>query len=115
MRKRYVQVNGILCERGTEPQSTGPMVMPDIKPYRSMIDGSVIKSRSQHWEHLRAHDCVEIGNDINSIKPQTGIPDVNPEDRKEMIRAQIDAMSHAEFKRAGRREIERVRWNSRKD
>jgi hypothetical protein len=30
-----------------------------------------------------------------------------------MIRAQIDAMSHAEFRSAIRRDVERVKWNSR--
>jgi hypothetical protein len=38
-------------------------VMPDIKPYRSMIDGSVINSRSKHRVHLLDHDCIEVGNE----------------------------------------------------
>lgn len=41
-----------------------PMVMTDIKPYRSMVDGSMIESRSQHREHLRKHQLVEIGNEV---------------------------------------------------
>lgn len=46
-------------------------IMGDIKPYQSMIDGSWITSRSKHREHLRAHDCVEIGNDSSlHRKPQ---------------------------------------------
>ena len=113
MRRRYVQINGVLYERGLEPVADGPMIMPDIAPYRSMMDGSIITSRSAHREHLRRHGCVEIGNDLPEPKPH-GIPDVNPEGRKELIRAQIDAMSHAEFKRAVRRDIERVKWNSRR-
>lgn len=40
-----------------------PLVMPDIQPYQSMIDGSMITSRSQHREHLKAHGCIEIGNE----------------------------------------------------
>ena len=111
MRRRYVQIRGELYERGTEPQVEAPMVIPDIKPYRSMIDGSIVSSRSRHRELLQAHRCVEIGNE--KITPPQGIPDVKPEQRKEMIRAQIDAMSHAEFKNALRRETERVKWNSR--
>ena len=43
--------------------TTAPIVMPDIAPYRSMIDGSLIGSRSTHREHLRAHDCIEVGNE----------------------------------------------------
>jgi hypothetical protein len=38
-------------------------VMPDIKPYKSMIDGSLINSRSKHRVHLRDHDCIEVGNE----------------------------------------------------
>lgn len=46
-------------------------VMPDITPYVSMIDGSVINSRSRHREHLKAHGCEEVGNDSSlSRKPQ---------------------------------------------
>lgn len=40
-----------------------PLVMPDIQPYQSMIDGTMITSRSQHREHLKAHGCIEIGNE----------------------------------------------------
>ena len=38
-------------------------IMPDIQPYKSMIDGSLITSRSKHRQHLREHGCVEVGND----------------------------------------------------
>lgn len=40
-----------------------PMVMSDIEEYRSMIDGSMITSRKQHRDHLRAHGCIEVGNE----------------------------------------------------
>lgn len=39
------------------------MVAADIQPYRSMIDGSWITSRSQHRSHLRDHGCIEVGNE----------------------------------------------------
>lgn len=44
-------------------------VMPDIKPYRSQIDGSEITSRSKHREHLREHGCIEVGNEVKHLKP----------------------------------------------
>lgn len=43
--------------------STAPLIMPDIKPYTSMLDGSLITSRSQHRAHLREHGCIEVGNE----------------------------------------------------
>jgi hypothetical protein len=46
------------------------MVMPDIKPYQSMIDGSMITSRSRHREHLREHGCLEVGNETKYLKPK---------------------------------------------
>jgi hypothetical protein len=45
-------------------------VMPDIQPYQSMIDGSIIHSRSQHRRHLKDHGCIEVGNDSSVLKPQ---------------------------------------------
>ena len=111
MRKRYVQINGQLYERGHEPVAEGPMIIDDIKPYRSQATGEMITSRSQHREHLKAHGCVEVGDQVQYLKP----PERSFESatRKELIRTQIDAMSHAEFKRALQRDIERVKWNSR--
>lgn len=45
-----------------------PQVMKDIEPYQSMITGERITSRSHHREHLRDHECVEVGNDKPVIK-----------------------------------------------
>jgi hypothetical protein len=73
MRHRYIYVNGELVEVTAdyrpESRQTSWQTMPDIKPYRSMIDGRVINSRSVHREHLREHGCVEIGND-SSLRGQ---------------------------------------------
>lgn len=51
-------------------------VIPDIQPYRSTIDGSVISSRSTHRQHLREHGCVEVGNEWNRAESKRTIPDV---------------------------------------
>jgi len=62
----------VTCDKREQNQSDSAMVMLDIQPYRSMIDGSLITSRSVHREHLRQHGCVEIGNDssIRNVKPK---------------------------------------------
>ena len=39
------------------------MVIEDIQPYQSTIDGSTISSRSKHRAHLRQHGCEEIGTE----------------------------------------------------
>lgn len=46
------------------------MVMGDIQPYRSMVTGEMINSRSQHREHLKAHRLVEVGNETKYLKPK---------------------------------------------
>jgi len=109
MKRSFVQIGGVLYERGHEPIPAGPMIIDDISPYRSMATGEMITSRSKHREHLRQHDCIEIGDQVQHLQR----PSFESPQRKELIRAQIDAMSHAEFKRALQRDIERVKWNSR--
>lgn len=116
MRRRYIQCpvthNLIPVEeyRSIEPKSA--MVMPDIEPYQSMADGTWITSRSQHREHLKRHGCIEIGNEKIDTTPR-GIPDVAPQERKELIAAQIREMGHEGFKRAMKRDVDFIKWNSR--
>jgi hypothetical protein len=115
MRRRFIQINGELVEYGShikEPVSAD--VMPDIKPYKSMIDGSEIKSRSQHREHLKQHGCIEVGNETDKhFKAYDNLSNVSPQRRKELIRAQVDAMTHDQFRLAIKVDVDRVKWNSR--
>jgi hypothetical protein len=67
---------------------TAPMVMSDIQPYRSMIDGSLITSRSQHRAHLKAHGCVEVGNEPMAPKKPSWVDDKR---QKESLRREIAA------------------------
>ena len=53
-----------------------PMVMGDIQPYISQIDGSLINSRSRHREHLKEHKCIEVGNETQ--KTTAKIPTYDP-------------------------------------
>ena len=84
-RKSYVFINGALHEKGgdnsvviagekwyclggtwtpsSSPEAHTFFVQPDIAPYHSAIDGSLISSRSQHRTHLREHNCIEVGNE----------------------------------------------------
>ena len=90
MRKTYIQIDGKLVEKSeyyAEPVAPG--IMPDIQPYQSMADGSMITSRSQHRAHLRQHNCIEIGNE--SMETKVAPPTDN---RREILRAQLDNMTH---------------------
>jgi hypothetical protein len=115
MRRRFVQRNGELVEYGNHiPERVSADVMPDIDPYQSMVTGEMITSRSQHREHLRQHGLKEIGNDIKPLLTHyDNLPDVAPQQRHELIRSQIDAMTQKEFKAAIKRDVDRVKWNSR--
>lgn len=118
MRTRYLaDANGHwIPESELRAQPVAPIVMPDIQPYQSMITGELIGSRSTHRAHLREHGCVEIGNETkHHFSAYDKIPDVKPEQRKEIIRAQIDAMSQDQFRKAIKRDADRVKWNSRED
>jgi hypothetical protein len=86
VRRRYVQIDGELHEVGDDylPEPRSDIhIMGDIQPYQSQIDGSMITSRSKHREHLRRHDCIEVGNDSSLYrKPK---PIESPPGLKEKI------------------------------
>lgn len=57
-----------------EASQSGPQVIKDIEPYKSMITGETITGRRQHRDHLRAHGCVELGNETSFLrKPEKPI------------------------------------------
>ena len=55
----------------TPTDVNAPVVMNDIQPYQSQIDGSMITSRSQHRSHLKQHRCIEVGNEVNHLVKQS--------------------------------------------
>lgn len=63
MKRTYVMVDGEFVERKRDNKGRWHFVQPDIKPYKSMIDGRMITSRSQHRAHLKENGCVEVGNE----------------------------------------------------
>lgn len=66
-RRRYVIRNGEFMELDLDaprPPRKGPYIMSDIGAYKSMITGQMITSRSEHRDHLRAHGCIEVGNEM---------------------------------------------------
>lgn len=72
MKKRYIQdpVTFQLIpaeEYCGASVSKASYIAPDIKPYKSQITGEMITSRSQHREHLRQHNCFEIGNETKAF------------------------------------------------
>ena len=69
-----------------------PVVRGDIQPYRSMVTGEIIEGRSQHRNHLKTHNVVEVGNDLNNAKPKSAS---QPDRLKESIaRAVYDKLRY---------------------
>lgn len=66
MRTRYVWRDGEMIEIAVATPGAEPkiQVVSDIGGYKSMADGSWISSRSQHREHLKRHNCFEVGNEM---------------------------------------------------
>ena len=51
-----------------------PYIMRDIGAYVSPLDGSSVTSRSQHRDHMKRHEVVEVGNErMVSPRPDTGV------------------------------------------
>lgn len=114
--KYYADKDGHWVAHKPAEDPSGVLIVPDIAPYQSMITGEMITSRSRHREHLRQHDCFEVGNELKPMLTYyDNIPDVAPQQRHELIKAQVDAMSHDQFRKALKRDIDRVKWNSRED
>lgn len=113
MRRSYVQIDGKLYEKGVDALPDRVQIMPEIEAYQSQITGEWITSRAQHREHLKKHGYAEVGNDASLTKPYKGMPDTAPQQRKELLIAQVQAMTHEQFKQAGKRDLERLRWQTR--
>lgn len=80
--------------RTTEKGPSGPFFMPDIQPFVSPLDYSVISSRSALREHERKHGVRQVG-ELKSAQDFAG------ESRK-------DSFSDKSFDRAFRQAVEKT-------
>lgn len=54
------------CGKTTHRIIVGGFSQPDIQPYKSMVTGEMIGSRSQHRDHLKRHNVYEVGNEVSA-------------------------------------------------
>lgn len=75
-KKVYEEKDGVVLfdDRRDVCHGVAPMIMGDIKPYKSVIDGREITSRSRHREHLKANNCIEVGNERPKPRQQANAP-----------------------------------------
>ena len=62
-----------------------PMVQSDIEGYVSQVDGSWIKSKSMHRDHLKQHRMIELGNDVPMQHRKAEVSKKSQEARKRQI------------------------------
>ncbi len=67
-------------------------IIRDIEPYKSMITGERIKSRRDHRDHLRAHGCIEVGNEKMETKKNPG----ESKTRREALARQLSGMTDSQ-------------------
>jgi hypothetical protein len=103
---RFIDDELMWIRPGADTGSCGeraPMVIRDIEPYKSMITGEMIDSRSVHRDHLRRHHCVEIGNDMSHVK-QKRAENKFPS-RKKVLASQLADLSDRQIKKIVQNEI----------
>ena len=94
MRKRWIYKDGEAFEVGDYQAEPQHYILPDIQPYQSMADGSMITGRRQHREHLRQHNCIEIGNETMQTNKPAPI-----DNRREVLREQLVNMTDRDANR----------------
>lgn len=92
MKRTYVYIDGEFVEKKRDERGQWHYVQDDIKPYQSMIDGTMITSRSQHRNHLRRHNCIEVGNE----DPSKHVAKPPKNNRVEVLKHQLANMTHAQ-------------------
>jgi tRNA U34 5-carboxymethylaminomethyl modifying enzyme MnmG/GidA len=107
MKRTYVYVDGEFVERKRGKDGRYHYIIPDIQPYKSMIDGRMITSRSEHRLHLKANNCIEVGNE----DPAQHVKREQPKNtRLEVLRHQIANMTHAQANKLLERLRDEVRF-----
>ena len=85
----YVWKNGKMVEKRAQKKAPELQIIYDIQPYKSMIDGSMVTSRSKHRTLLRDHNCIEVGNE----KMETTYAPPDREGRRKVLREQLANMT----------------------
>jgi hypothetical protein len=84
MRRSYVQVDGVLYEKGTEPKyesNDWPTIMPDLPDFVSPIDGTVVRGRAGLRDHCARHGVVPTADlaglpHRRAVKPESPLEDI---------------------------------------
>jgi len=98
-RRSYVQIEGVLYERGTEPNRGGtkkgsPTVLPDLPDFVSPIDGRTYSGRTGLRDHCARHNVVPTA-DLKGLPVLTNSSDQrHPQDIKRDKAARKEQIIH---------------------
>jgi hypothetical protein len=107
MKRTYVYIDGEFVEKKRDESGRLHYIMPDIQPYKSMIDGRMITSRSEHRAHLKANNCIEVGNE----DPTKHVKRETPKNsRVDVLRHQLASLTHAQANKILARLRDEVRF-----
>jgi len=114
VKQRYIAVGNkwVPANEAAVEKSTGVMIQGALKPFISMLDGKEVTSRLQYQADLRAHGYVEVGNEVKYLTKKS-LPDPEPEQRRDLIAAQIRELGYQGMKLAIKKDIDFIKWNSR--
>src|SRR5262245_44487864 len=92
-RKSYVQIDGVLYEKGSEPErqtkkNYGPAIIGDVPEFVSIIDGTIVRGRAGIRDQCARHNVVPTAD----LK---GLPERPQEvklERNERIQDIVNAM-----------------------
>jgi len=80
-RFRYDKATDSMVEIPLEDHySDAPEVQGDLPPFRSPLDGSIVRGRKEYREHMRQHGVVPFESGSEKVGPKGR----TPEDRKAM-------------------------------
>ena len=109
MIRKYIEKDGHWAEVKRTFKKQVHEITMDIAPYKSMIDGSIIGSRSAHRIHLRDHNCQEIGNETDKMFEPQPIDKKWDTSRKEEIVRQFTKMSEEDCSKMIKQDITNAR------
>lgn len=98
-RRSYVQIDGVLYEKGTEPRRDDrcrtATVMPDLPDFVSPIDGTVVHGRTGLRDHCARHNVIPTA-ELKGLPTRYTPP---PTDRNAVRRTIGEIMSAKDFQR----------------
>lgn len=95
-RTSYVQVNGVLYEKGTEPRReglSGPTIIPDAPDFISPIDGTVVRGRAGIRDHCARHNVVPT-QELKGLPAQRPLYTPNRHEVRETIKQVMIQKGH---------------------